>query len=620
MSIAPHRNSISKRSSSIIGGHNRFGNHPNDRTVELGHGQNEMRTTISRLEYLNNKFNIDPSFDIEVSGEEEGQEAGLEHEGQALKWNSEFMKIDIQQKETAFAEYSCKILDSLELLKPLFKYIRSLEMNLDSLSNEMEALKARLTNLNEEIKKNAKVDQTLTPVLMDILISPQTVQIICSATIDENWVNQLTVLSEKKEILQAYKDSDKVNQDNITHLSQIIENLEKKCVERIKKFLIDHIKAFRGIDSSSVKIQKKLLSVKEIMVFLKDRNPKLAKEFENAYIYTIRWYYYFNFVKYISSLENLTLQENEFDTDSAFRHTTRPLPSSSTSTFRSLLLDNSDSINEYLINLPRRLQQLEDESNKYSILAQIAESANSNLKFFMEQIFQFLNQTILDNFTIEFNFIMGFFDITDNEELSSTMKQMFSPIFKLGTNFTKYLLQYCKSDYFGILHTIRRIQKMEYEIQMRCLPELFQTYLNSQLMALWPAFQNNIDILCDNITATLMSTSVIKQIMNNKANLLIPLKATQSFSMVLSNMVKLVQNLVFELETSEPLNGSIERLSSTYEKGMIQLASNLDPNKRKLFLYVNFQLMYNVLDSDSSIKEKKPDLTDHYKRLVEAYS
>ncbi|KAG0683611.1 hypothetical protein C6P42_000639 [Pichia californica] len=626
MATISHRHSISKRSSV-----QQIQTQPSVPTkgkrVSSRSGPNDVKTTMSRLEYLNSKFNKDPSFDIEISGDEEDDEDGQNNSHDVnnnknrkidVQFDSKLMDIDILSKESNINQMESSLDISISLLSPLFQYIQDFETNLDTLSNEMEILQSRLVDLNDEIKKNTIIDNQLTPILTDLLIPPQCIKILLNGKIDIKWVDQLTIIQEKREILMVYKTKEKVSSTNITELVSIIDKLEIKCIERIKRFMIDNIKQLRGTTTSSVKIQSRLLQVKEIFVFLKSKNNKLAKELETAYVYTMRWYYYFNFVKYISSLEGLKVLENDYDVDKKSISS-----STASSTYqRSLLLDNTDLINEYLINLPKRLEKMaDDNSNQYSILGQIAESTGINgMKFNMEQIFLFLNQAMMDNLTIEFNFIVEFFVLTNNDDMNNLIKQIFSPILRMGSNFTTYLLTNCKSDYFGILLTIRRIQRMEYEIQNRCLPELFDNYLNTQLLTLWPIFQRDIDVLCTSITQTLSSTSIIKYVVNSKNNILIPLKITQSFSMVLSNLLKLVQNLVFELETSEPLKGSIERLSNTFERGMVQLGGSLDEGKgkRKLFLYVNFQLVYNVLDNEmgtfsaSAIKKAKNGSSTHF--------
>lgn len=626
MATISHRHSISKRSSV-----QQIQTQPSVPTkgkrVSSRSGPNDVKTTMSRLEYLNSKFNKDPSFDIEISGDEEDDEDGQNNSHDVnnnknrkidVQFDSKLMDIDILSKESNINQVESSLDISISLLSPLFQYIQDFETNLDTLSNEMEILQSRLVDLNDEIKKNTIIDNQLTPILTDLLIPPQCIKILLNGKIDIKWVDQLTIIQEKREILMVYKTKEKVSSTNITELVSIIDKLEIKCIERIKRFMIDNIKQLRGTTTSSVKIQSRLLQVKEIFVFLKSKNNKLSKELETAYVYTMRWYYYFNFVKYISSLEGLKVLENDYDVDKKSISS-----STASSTYqRSLLLDNTDLINEYLINLPKRLEKMaDDNSNQFSILGQIAESTGINgMKFNMEQIFLFLNQAMMDNLTIEFNFIVEFFVLTNNDDMNNLIKQIFSPILRMGSNFTTYLLTNCKSDYFGILLTIRRIQRMEYEIQNRCLPELFDNYLNTQLLTLWPIFQRDIDVLCTSITQTLSSTSIIKYVVNSKNNILIPLKITQSFSMVLSNLLKLVQNLVFELETSEPLKGSIERLSNTFERGMVQLGGSLDEGKgkRKLFLYVNFQLVYNVLDNEmgtfsaSAIKKAKNGSSTHF--------
>jgi hypothetical protein len=637
-----HRNSISKRSSAISEPHpgqrlpqtqtqtqtqtqrrvvstsaagrndNRNsgnGNANGNNTASNG----SMIATMSRIEYLNRKFNRNPSFDIDITDDD------INDDGTAAKTaageaevsvpqgpttnaisNQQLLEINVEDQKRAIEIMQDSVDTSLSLLQPLNKYIDDFQSNLKTLSNEMQVLQARLHGLNQDIDKCKRLDGMLTPVLNDLLISPKCIRTLSTGKINENWVLQLTILLEKKEL---------------------------KCVSRIKKFMIETIKHLRTSNAASVVVQRRLLKVKDIFKFLQRKDVKLAKELETAYIYTMRWYYYFNFVKYISSLEGLRIWDSDYDTveerkgasgrsKPANNHGSTSTSASASGSFTStsLMLDNSNVINEYLINLPRRFEQMEDESgNKYAILAQIAETAGqSGAKFFMEQIFQFLNSSVMDNATIEFTFIVDFFLMHDNEEMCSTLKQIFNPVFKLGTNFTRFLLGQCSGDYFGIMHTIKRVHNMQFEVQHRCLPEILESYLDTQLMLLWPSLQKDMDILCTSLNNTMNSTSVIKSVVSSKNNIQVPLQVTQSFGTVLSGLAKLLKGAAEQ----SPLSQSVNRLSSVYEKGLVHLADTLSSERKNLFLYVNLQQVAIVLDTTVG----SSPLSTHYGQLVQAYS
>ena len=663
-----HRNSISKRSSAIsephpgqrlpqiqtqtqtqtqrrVGSTSAAGRNDNRNSGNgNANGNNtasngSMIATMSRIEYLNRKFNMNPSFDIDITDDDindDGTAANTAAEAEAsasapqepttnVTSNQQLLEINVEDQKRAIEIMQDSVDTSLSLLQPLNKYIDDFQSNLKTLSNEMQVLQARLHGLNQDIDKCKRLDGMLTPVLNDLLISPKCIRTLSTGKINENWVLQLTILLEKKEILQ--QTGSKYNPEDVSQIIELVEKLELKCVSRIKKFMIETIKHLRTSNAASVAVQRRLLKVKDIFKFLQRKDVKLAKELETAYIYTMRWYYYFNFVKYISSLEGLRIWDSDYDTveerkgasgrsKSANNHGSTSTSASASGSFTStsLMLDNSNVINEYLINLPRRFEQMEDESgNKYAILAQIAETAGqSGAKFFMEQIFQFLNSSVMDNATIEFTFIVDFFLMHDNEEMCSTLKQIFNPVFKLGTNFTKFLLGQCSGDYFGIKHTIKRVHNMQFEVQHRCLPEILESYLDTQLMLLWPALQKDMDILCTSLNNTMNSTSVIKSVVSSKNNIQVPLQVTQSFGTVLSGLAKLLKGAAEQ----SPLSQSVNRLSSVYEKGLVHLADTLSSERKNLFLYVNLQQVAIVLDTTVG----SSPLSTHYGQLVQAYS
>ena len=605
-----HRNSISKRSSAQEVDHKRHSKEPS------------IASTMSRLQLLNRKFNNSPSFDIEL-GEEDEEEGknGNEKDADGKEINSNstlrdsLLAIDTISKQKDIDIMSDNIETSLNLLVPLNQYMQDFESNLHKLANEMEVLQSRLSGLDDEIRKSSKMDMLLTPVLNDLLISPKCIRILLNSEINEIWAQSLTEILEKKEILQN-SDSQRLNQNDVEYFLKLIDQLEWKCIERIRKFMIQNIKYLRMNNSSSIKVQQKMLKVKEINLFFQKKAPTIAKEIETAYIYTIRWYYYSNFIKYISSLEVLQIAESNTTMTS---NSTKNLPVS-------LQLDNTNAINEYLINLPRRYEQLFDEKNKYAILAKIAETTsslstttsnnnNNNNKFFFEQIFQFLNCTIIDNINIEFTFMNDFFHYENNEEINNIFKSIWSPVLKLGNNFTSYLLKKCSNDYFGILYTIHKIQNMQKDVQRLCLPELLESYFDSQLILLWPQLQRNMDILSTRVSSTLKSTALIKQVISSKNGntLLVPLQLTQSFGTVIASLLQ-----ILDINVQGPLEGSVERISNIYEQGLVQLSEGLSDEKKKLFLYVNVQQVATVLDVSGG--EGGKSLAEHYSKLAAAYS
>lgn len=537
------------------------GNTLTRRAASVSHGS-QLHDASGRIGLLDSLWGSEEPAEAEAeaeaeTGEGEGDgEREREREGE-LEINIRSIDIGLFQKN--IGEFSKSVEDSISLLTPLFQYIQDFQENLNTLSHEMVNLQNRLQNLQNDIEINNKIDLKLTPILNDYLIPIKTVEILkkMNGDIDNEWINELNILMEKKEILES-KNGEDIANNNLKELKEIIENLEISCLINVKKCLIKFIKTMRRNNVSSILIQSKMIKIKGIIQFLKMKDLKLFKDFRIAYVYTMRWYYYFNFVKYISSLEGLKI--NNYGDDI------------------SLLLTNENKINEYLINIPKRIEEFNEKFNKnlknkeiFSILGQIAES--SEIKFNYEQILEFLNQSIIDNLTIENNFLQEFFgSIKETEREVDFINIIFKPVFQIGINFNNYLLnKYFKFDYIGILINIRKIQQYEYINQQRCLSDYFEEkYLNLLIQKLWPQFQNDIDKLTDNMDKSFKSSYLIKQAMEQFK--MMPLQITQSYSIILSNLYKLSNDgLTMELETCEPLTNSIKRLEEVYTHGLEQL-------------------------------------------------
>ncbi|ODV86795.1 hypothetical protein CANARDRAFT_27182 [[Candida] arabinofermentans NRRL YB-2248] len=523
--------------------------------------------------------------------------------------NPQYQNLAFQETFDKFSNYQKVIKNSRVFLKPLFDYLLNFEQNLNKLSLEMEFLQNRSNQLNVEIQDKQQIDLQLTPIINDLIIPPEIIKSIVNDKLNENWIENLRFIIEKKEIYSKYERETKIQ--SLQDLNKLLEIMELKAIERIRDFIITQIKELRRQTTSSQIIQRDMLEVKEIYPFLQQRHPKLANELRQAYTHTMRWYYYQNFVKYLSSLEKLkihkvgkhvSLGSLEEDANTA----------ASSSFFGMAAAKPEITLNEYLINFTKRLEVM-SQQDETVMLAQIAET--NNTKYWLESAFRNFNQAVLDNSSTEYLFLNEFFLLTKSEEIFEISKIIFNPIHQLGYSYTEFLIDE-SYDLFGVLMSIRICQSMEYELQHRRIP-IMEDYLNLQLIILWPKFQKLVDINCSSLKKTVSSSVFIKNI--NK-NLMTPLSLTQNFGMVLLNLLHLSNNLTFELETSEPLTNSITRLRSEYETSMIKLSLNLDSRKREIFLYNNFFLILTILNEVDPENKLGQVEKDHFAKLVTAHT
>ncbi|GME72613.1 unnamed protein product [Ambrosiozyma monospora] len=528
--------------------------------------------------------------------------------------DNSMLELPIEDTLTKLQNYQTILTNSRVFLKPLFDYLLQFESDLNTLSLEMEFLQKRSHNLNYLIEDKSQIEEKLTPIINDLIIPPEIIKSLVVDPIEERWIENLRFISEKREIYTKYKQRKK-GLSCLADLQKLLDYMELKAIERIRDFIIMQIRNLRrgGVsDVSSQVVQKKMLDVKEAYNFLLEAKPKLASELRQAYCHTMRWYYYQHFVKYLSSLEKLSLTKvgGNVLLGSADDEATNA-KSFFGSSKKTKSVHDEITLNEYIIGLPKRLEIL-SKVDETVMPAQIAE--NNKLKYHLESHFKNFNQTVMDNVSTEYLFLNDFFKITSFETMNELSKLIFNPVYQLGQNYTKYLIT-DSYDLFGILIIIRLVQSMEYELQHRRVP-ILEDYMNYQLILLWPKFQTLIDENCQCIKRTISSTSILKQI---SKNVMVPLSLTQNFGMVMLNLLKLSTNLVFELETSEPLNTSISRLSSEFESAILKLGGN--NKKKELFYYNNFYLVWSILSSgDFNVDGVGKLQTEHYKQLCDVYT
>lgn len=522
--------------------------------------------------------------------------------------------IDVAGKIEKLGRYRQILTESRSSLRPLADYLDKFGQELNKLSQEMEFLQKRSNSLNSESDDKKLLDVKLTPLINDLVIPPDVVKSIVQSPVNGSWVENLRFLQEKRAIYSKYEQGTAVGPKSSIHeLSRLLEMLEDKCVERIRNYLVSQIKRLRRTNTPSQVVQKEMLECKEIYTYLQERNSKLAAELYQAYLYTMRWYYHQNFVKYLSSLEKLHLTtidqavlldavEGEQASRGGFFSRAQPV--------------SEVSINEYLINIPKRLESLAS-GDQTAMPAQIAET--NRTKYWIETGFRQFNQALLDNVSTEYLFLNEFFKVSTLEAATDSTRRIFSTIYQLGYNYTKSLIAN-SYDLFGVLIMVRLCQSLEYELQHRRVP-ILEDYFNYQLIILWPKFQQLIDQNCSAMKRAASLTSVIKSLSKNT---MAPLTLTQNFGTILTSLIRLSSNLMFEVETWEPLTQSVIRLSNEFESCMIKLSANIQgKKKREVFLYNNFFLIYTILceeiDSDDQEKSLADTEKDHFSKLIAAY-
>lgn len=536
----------------------------------------------------------------------------------------------------------CKYEDTIQnIIPPLTQYMTNLNTKLSEYTTELNLIKDKSDELKTIYNYNSRKLANISPVVNDLLIPPQVAREIILGKVNSSWIDHIAFIKDKQAMYSKYMHNNIKESNNTTpvilptdfkKLCEVLKILKTVILERSKKFLISRIRILRSCNPiPSQRVQNQLLRLKNMFKFIIENNISLALEIRQAYAYTMRWYYKEYFSRYIRSLT--ILQFTPIDNQYALGHIVNN-SNISTSLFSTYLSNSygyssavsNDAIKEYF-QINKRLSILTQEDNTVMV-SQIAENNKNTKNNFIEIGFKNLNLAILDNCTVEFNFLKDFFQISDNvEEINGILEQIFHPTFEQALTYIEQILINPNIfDIFGVLISIRIGQKLQLESLKRSIPS-FVDYLNDQLMMLWPKFQQLIDWQSESLNNLSVTTLNLEDI-----DLLSqPHELTISFTLFLESLLTLsiddscAINYYFsnkedadidykdnctdpEKNTNnnsrfdpkaEPLYQSIIRIRNDYETVMTKF-SKITKSAEK-FLSINYLYLYNSLQQQNNL-------------------
>lgn len=477
-------------------------------------------------------------------------------------------EIFISTQEKDFKRIERKIQNSQRIIENIDSEILKFSNKLQELSKQMNSLDFKSREINENLDTYKDLKHELLPIVNDLVINPKVINSIINDKIDSSWCENLTYLDLKSQFLRKYN----YLQDYkfIKEIQNLHELLTLKSIDRIKHYLIHKIKMIRFKEVSLQAIQFQLLQIAQAFRFIQIYKPQLVKDFQNAYILTVKWYYYKNFGKYLYSLEKLKYHKidenfllgNNIDGQSNksslsysgskllstgsswLRSFNSTIPagnqsnfaassSSSSANFNTHIFESNSpqsciSLNEYLNSTDSRLKTLFDDET--CLPAQIAET--NPLNFWIEFGFKNLNLCIVDNCKVEYYFLEHFLyqqqknnnDMNDDTEnnnnedqmeesakhnfLKTSFQEIFGKVFNLGSNYTKfYLINPSNHDYISILLSIKLCDLLL--LRSLNLPSCLNNYLQFAKLQLWPVFQNLIELNCKNLHQKFMINAFV---------------------------------------------------------------------------------------------------------------
>lgn len=244
-------------------------------------------------------------------------------------------------------------------------------------------------------------------------------------------------------------------------------------------------------------------------------------------------------------------------------------------------------------SLGRRIDILRT-GNQQALTSYLAEEDNNYHG--IETPFRNFNVAVVDNVSAEYSFLTEFFSALTFHQISKMAMDIFEPIFTLGQNLTKRLIDHT-TDCLGVLICVRLNQHSAFEFQRRKVP-VADSYINGINMHLWPRFQVIMDLhgeslkrVGSNTNRSAVSALSIAGGDDGKQSSA-PHFLTQRFGQLLHGILLLSS----DAGDDEPVSNSLARLTAEFESLLAKLSRNgTDAKTRERFLFNNYSLILTII-------------------------
>lgn len=244
-------------------------------------------------------------------------------------------------------------------------------------------------------------------------------------------------------------------------------------------------------------------------------------------------------------------------------------------------------------SLGRRIDILR-ASNQQALTSYLAEEEKSYHG--IEAPFRNFNLALVDNVSAEYSFLTEFFSSMPFHQISRTAADIFEPVFTLGRNLTKKLIDNT-TDSLGVLICVRLNQHSAFELQRRKIP-VADSYVNGINMHLWPRFQVIMDLHAESLKRVGSNTgrSAVSALSiaggDDLKNSSAPHFLTQRFGQLMHGILVLSS----DAGDDEPVSNSLARLSTEFDSLLAKLSRNgTDAKRRERFLYNNYSLILTII-------------------------
>ena len=332
--------------------------------------------------------------------------------------------------------------------------------------------------------------------------------------------------------------------------------------------------------------QQRLVKFKDLFSYLFKAHPALAREISQAYINTMRWYYTSNFTRYLQALDKMNVYPSD-------RNEVLGGEPSTSRTGNFLGGGRAGSAAHDPFSLGRRIEMLRG-SNPQAITSYLSEEDKNYHG--IEAPFRNFNVALVDNISAEYSFLTEFFSPLTFHQISRKAVNIFEPVFTLGKNLTKKLIEHT-TDSLGVLLCVRLNQHSAFELQRRKVP-VADSYVNGVNMLLWPRFQVVMDLHGESLKRVGSNTgrSAVSALSiaggDDLKQSSAPHFLTQRYGQLLHGILVLSS----DAGDDEPVSNSLARLTAEFDTLLTKLSrSGGDAKRRERFLFNNYSLILAII-------------------------
>ena len=358
------------------------------------------------------------------------------------------------------------------------------QADLGGISDEIKHLQSESLSLNVKLRNRRTVEDGLRDFLEHIVMPPDMVESICSAEVNDSYLEYVVALNSK---LHYAQDDVTLQQESSLGIApsetvagqEVVPELEKlrlKAVAKVREYMLQKIGELRKPKTNVQIIQKTaLLKYHHLMEFLMEKAPEVAEEVRTTYVDSMGRTLHALFKAYHSQLSKLDMEiANKYDMIAVEENATKSVFSSKVD-----LSKRGDAF-----SLGGRDQVLENV-DVGPILVHLAQAEEARYPY--EALFRSIIKHLMDSATNEYLFGIDFF----NDRSFETFNLIFARTISLCLENLENYLFTCW-DAIGLLLMIKVVHAQRLVMQRRRIPVLDSVFDRINML-LWPRLKVILD-------------------------------------------------------------------------------------------------------------------------------